>query len=83
TQVLVAIEVRSTPPGATVAIGGAVRGRTPLELEVPPATAITVKRAGHRSARVTADRAGTIDVVLAPLPRAPSRTRKPRGETLD
>nr|MDQ3368892.1 hypothetical protein [Myxococcota bacterium] len=61
-----------------------VRGRTPLELEVPPATAITVKRAGHRSARVTADRAGTIDVVLAPQPRATtSPARPPRGETLD
>jgi len=44
--------VRSRPAGANVTIGGAYRGRTPLEIEVRPdiVQAITISRDGYESA---------------------------------
>lgn len=44
--------VRSRPAGANVTIGGAYRGRTPLELEVRPdiVQAVTISREGFESA---------------------------------
>jgi formylglycine-generating enzyme required for sulfatase activity len=45
--------VRSTPSGASVTVGGAYRGRTPLEIDVRPgiAQAIELQRDGYESAR--------------------------------
>ena len=45
--------VRSTPAGASVTVGGAYRGRTPLEIEVRPGIAqvVSVLRDGYEPAR--------------------------------
>jgi len=45
--------VRSSPPGANVTVGGAYRGRTPLEIDVRPdlSQAVGVQREGYEPAR--------------------------------
>jgi len=45
--------VRSEPPGADVTVGGAYRGRTPLEIDVRPGVlqSVAVLRDGYESAR--------------------------------
>ena len=47
------LAVTSTPSGAAVSVGGAYRGRTPLELEVRPdlSQVVTVLRDGYEPAR--------------------------------
>jgi hypothetical protein len=56
------LAVRSTPAGASVTVGGAYRGRTPLEIDLRPdiGQAVTVMREGYepvsaRSASPPAD----------------------------
>ena len=46
------LAVSSSPPGAAVSVGGAYRGRTPLEIDVRPdmAQAVTVLRDGYEPA---------------------------------
>lgn len=67
------LAVRSTPAGASVTIGGAYRGRTPLELDVRPdlEQAVTVSRDGYASAtrQATVSPGGrhAIDVKLEPI----------------
>jgi formylglycine-generating enzyme required for sulfatase activity len=62
------IAVRSEPPGAAVTIGGRFRGETPLEVDVTPdvAQSIRVTKAGHRPAEetVTVTRGETRAVAL-------------------
>lgn len=45
------LAVTSSPPGAAVSVGGAYRGRTPLEIDVRPdlAQAVTVLRDGYEA----------------------------------
>ena len=47
------LAVTSSPPGAAVSVGGAYRGRTPLEIEVRPdiAQVVTVLRDGYEPAQ--------------------------------
>ncbi len=47
------LAVRSSPSGANVTVGGAYRGRTPLDIEVRPdlAQAVGVQREGYEPAR--------------------------------
>jgi formylglycine-generating enzyme required for sulfatase activity len=65
--------VRSQPTGASVTIGGAYRGRTPLELDVRPDLnqAVAVARDGYepasRQVTVGAARSATVDFTLAPI----------------
>ena len=65
--------VRSQPSGASVTIGGAYRGRTPLDVEVRPdlAQAVTVSRDGYETATrevsVATGRSATVEVTLAPI----------------
>jgi formylglycine-generating enzyme required for sulfatase activity len=65
--------VRSQPSGASVTIGGAYRGRTPLDVEVRPdlAQAVTVSREGYETATreisVATGRSATVELTLAPI----------------
>jgi formylglycine-generating enzyme required for sulfatase activity len=65
--------VRSQPSGASVTIGGAYRGRTPLDVEVRPdlAQAVTVSREGYETATrevsVATGRTAAVEVTLAPI----------------
>ncbi len=65
--------VRSVPAGASVTIGGAYRGRTPLDVEVRPdlAQVVTVTREGYelasREVSVAAGRSATMELALAPI----------------
>jgi formylglycine-generating enzyme required for sulfatase activity len=65
--------VRSQPSGASVTIGGAYRGRTPLDVEVRPdlAQAVTVTREGYETATrevsVASGRTAAVEVTLAPI----------------
>jgi formylglycine-generating enzyme required for sulfatase activity len=45
------LTVRSTPAGASITVGGAFRGRTPLEIELPPGMSheVAVTLPGHTS----------------------------------
>ena len=65
--------VRSTPAGASVAVGGAYRGRTPLEIDVRPDIAqdVSVMRDGYEPARrevqvASGDRA-VVELELKPI----------------
>jgi formylglycine-generating enzyme required for sulfatase activity len=66
------VAVRSTPSGADVTVGGAFRGKTPLETELAPGVehTILVSRAGYEPATRTvyADAGGkpSVDVRLVP-----------------
>lgn len=65
--------VRSQPAGASVTIGGAYRGRTPLELDVRPelAQVVTVARDGYETATrelsVGAGKSAVVEVALSPI----------------
>jgi formylglycine-generating enzyme required for sulfatase activity len=65
--------VRSMPSGASVTIGGAYRGRTPLEVDVRPGLeqAIAVSRDGYapatRSATVAAGGRSVVEFELEPI----------------
>jgi formylglycine-generating enzyme required for sulfatase activity len=65
--------VRSRPAGASVTIGGAYRGRTPLELDVRPdlRQAVNVTREGWepatREIAVAAGESAIVDVDLTPI----------------
>ncbi len=67
------LAVRSDPAGASVTIGGAYRGRTPLEVDVRPdlAQAVTVTREGYQAATrevsVGAGKSAAVEVKLAPI----------------
>jgi formylglycine-generating enzyme required for sulfatase activity len=67
------LAVRSDPPGASVTIGGAYRGRTPLELDVRPdlSQAIAVTREGYETASrqvaVGAGKNAVVAVTLEPI----------------
>jgi serine/threonine-protein kinase len=74
------IDLRSKPAGAQIVIDGKAHGVTPAHLALAGPTSIVVRRAGYRSSRVRADRAGRIDVRLVPLP---PRHVHEKGETLD
>ena len=79
---VVSVEVRSTPAGASIMVGGKRVGTTPATISVALPAAILVTRSGYRPARVRAVRAGPIDVRLAPS--RPARPARPAaGETLD
>jgi hypothetical protein len=76
------VEVRSAPAGARIIIDGRPAGITPATIELDAPASILVTRAGYRSSRVRAERAGPIDVRLVPAHRTRSR-RPAAGETLD
>jgi formylglycine-generating enzyme required for sulfatase activity len=65
--------VRSQPADASVTIGGAYRGRTPLEAEVRPdlSQSVTVAREGYepatREVSVAAGRSAAVEVALKPI----------------
>ena len=67
------LAVRSTPAGASVTVGGAYRGRTPLEMDVRPdiAQAVTVMRDGYEPARrevsVAPGARAALEVSLQPI----------------
>jgi len=67
------LAVRSHPAGASVTIGGAYRGRTPLAVDVRPdlAQAVSVTRDGYepasRQATVGAGKSSTVEVTLTPI----------------
>jgi hypothetical protein len=67
------LTVRSRPAGASVTIGGAYRGRTPLELDVRPdlQQAVSVTREGYepatREIAVAAGKVALVDVELTPI----------------
>jgi serine/threonine-protein kinase len=75
------VEVRSAPPGAHVLLGGKRVGVTPTTIALEAPASITVTRAGYRSQRIRAERAGAIDVRL--VPARPAQSRRAAGETLD
>ena len=65
--------VRSTPSGASVSVGGAYRGRTPLEVDLRPDIAqdVSVMRDGYEPARreasVAAGGRTVVEVALQPI----------------
>jgi formylglycine-generating enzyme required for sulfatase activity len=65
--------VSSEPAGASVTIGGAYRGRTPLDVDVRPdlAQAVTVTREGYESATrevsVAPGKSAAVQVTLVPI----------------
>ncbi len=65
--------VSSTPAGASVTVGGAYRGRTPVEIEVRPdiVQVVTVQRDGYQPARreasVASGERGAVAVTLEPI----------------
>ena len=67
------LTVRSRPAGASVTIGGAYRGRTPLETEVRPdlAQPVSVTRDGYqpasRQATVAAGKSAALEFTLVPI----------------
>jgi formylglycine-generating enzyme required for sulfatase activity len=67
------LSVRSTPAGASVTIGGAYRGRTPLDVDVRPGLpqAVALSRDGYepasRQVTVAAGRIAAVTVTLAPV----------------
>jgi formylglycine-generating enzyme required for sulfatase activity len=67
------LAVRSTPAGASVSIGGAYRGRTPLEVDVRPdvAQVVTVMRDGYEPARrevsVASGASAAVELSLQPI----------------
>ncbi|HET9624474.1 MAG TPA: hypothetical protein VFP84_24045, partial [Kofleriaceae bacterium] len=78
-----AISLRTTPPGASVVLAGAVVATTPATLTVALPAELTITRAGFRPARVIVDHPGSIDLRLVPLPRPHHPPRERAGETLD
>ncbi len=67
------LTVRSRPAGASVTIGGAYRGRTPLEVDVRPdiAQSVSLARDGYepasRQAAVAAGKSATLEFTLVPI----------------
>ncbi len=67
------LAVRSRPSGASVAISGAYRGRTPLEVDVRPdlAQTVSVTREGYepasRQVTVGPGKAAVVEVALTPI----------------
>jgi formylglycine-generating enzyme required for sulfatase activity len=67
------LAVRSRPAGASVTIGGAYRGRTPLEVDVRPelTQTVSITRDGYepasREVTVGAGRSAAVEVTLAPI----------------
>lgn len=67
------LAVTSTPAGAAVSVGGAYRGRTPLEIDVRPdiAQSVTVLRDGYepaaREVSVASGERATIALALQPI----------------
>jgi formylglycine-generating enzyme required for sulfatase activity len=67
------LAVRSTPAGASVTVGGAYRGRTPLEIDVRPDVAqdVAVMRDGYeparREARVASGGRAVVELALKPI----------------
>ncbi len=67
------LTVRSRPAGASVTIGGAYRGRTPLEAEVRPdlAQSVSLTRDGYepasRQATVGAGKSSVLEFTLVPI----------------
>ena len=67
------LAVRSTPAGASVTVGGAYRGRTPLEIDVRPDIVqdVSVMRDGYepgrREVRVAAGGRAVVELALQPI----------------
>jgi formylglycine-generating enzyme required for sulfatase activity len=67
------LAVATSPPGAAVSVGGAYRGRTPLEIEVRPdiAQVVTVLRDGYepaqREVKVGPGRRESVALTLQPI----------------
>lgn len=67
------LEVRSRPAGASVTIGGAYRGRTPLSIDVRPEIAqrVVVSREGYepvaRDMAIASGKTAAVDVALTPI----------------
>jgi hypothetical protein len=66
------VQLRSTPPGATVIIGNEKIGTTPMQLPLDDDQKVTVlfEKQGHRREKATVDckAAGVIAAILLPLP---------------
>jgi eukaryotic-like serine/threonine-protein kinase len=77
------VAITSTPPGATIVIGGVAVGRTPATLELALPVEIELRRRGFRTARARATAATPLDVRLVPQPRARPPCPIPPCETLD
>jgi formylglycine-generating enzyme required for sulfatase activity len=82
------LAVSSTPAGASVTVGGAYRGRTPVEIEVRPdiAQVVTVQRDGYQPARrevsVTSGERSAVAVTLEPILGQVVVTARPAGAQL-
>jgi serine/threonine-protein kinase len=68
------LQIRSVPAGATVLVGGEVRGRTPLQLPLPaggPPLRLELRRPGYesRTFMVGPDDPDVLQTTLRPLPR--------------
>jgi formylglycine-generating enzyme required for sulfatase activity len=67
------VQLGSTPPGASVTVDGAFRGRTPLALSLTPDAphVIVASRDGHRSAetrvQLAADETRAVSLTLEPI----------------
>jgi len=70
----VKVTIRSTPPGATVSIGGVQKGKTPVTFSVKPGSYdLTVKKEGYKSASrklPVLDRPVKLRMTLKPDPKA-------------
>ncbi len=90
------VEIRSSPTGAQVFVGGKLRGTTPLRLALALPSLIELRRRGYRQVTTRLEQAGIADIELvrAIKPTRPSRptrstrstvrrTEPPRRETLD
>jgi hypothetical protein len=77
------VAIRSTPPGATIVIGGKAVGRTPATLELALPVEIELRRRGFRTARTHAAAAVPVDVRLVPQQRTRPPCPIPPCETLD
>jgi hypothetical protein len=76
-----ALRVTSEPSGATVSVDGALRGRTPLDLELPAGRhSVTLRHGSRRETREVRVAAGERVLIIAsfiPPAPAPKQTVKP------
>jgi hypothetical protein len=84
--VMVKFEVRSHPTGAFVSVNGTGAGRTPLDLEYPAGTELTIfsKARGYLARRqhiTVEEKQEPISLVLAPLPYVIEVVSNPAGAT--
>jgi len=72
---LPSIAIRSTPPGATIVIGGQVKGKTPATIEIGLPVEIELRKNGFKTVRTRATSA--VDVKLVRVPHKPNEPQEP------